>query len=310
MKIKSGMHVVVLMGGLSSERDVSLQSGKNCIRALKENNFKVTPLDFNESSILDLINLKPDVCFNSLHGAYGEDGNIQGLLNILKIPYTHSGVLASAIAMNKIYFKELITKKTKNSNLPIFFPKTLDIDEGKVLSVKNYNKPYVIKPVSGGSSIGVSLIMNKHEAPLKKNWPTNINLMAEKLVGTRELTVTVLKDKALCVTEIKPSEDYEFYDYSSKYIKYGSAHQLPAIIPNNITKQSMDWAVKAHKIINCKGISRSDFRYDPDENKLFMLEINTQPGMTETSLAPEQALFCNIDMPKMVKILIEEASFE
>jgi D-alanine-D-alanine ligase len=309
MKIKSEMHVVLLKGGYGSEREISLKSGDACSIALKENGFKVSELDFNKSIATELTKLKPDVCFNALHGQYGEDGNIQGLLNILKIPYTHSGVTTSSIAMNKIHFKRIITKATENTTNPIHFPRSLEIDDGKMLSVKDHKGPYVIKPINGGSSVGVLLIKDNNEAPLKKTWP-NKYLMAESLVGTRELTVTVLRDKPLCVTEIKTGQNNDFYNYEAKYASGGSFHEIPAQIPKVISQQAMSWALRAHQIIGCKGISRSDFRYDPNNCELFMLEINTQPGMTKTSLAPEQCAFCNINMVKMVRILIEEATYE
>ena len=309
MNIKSEMHVVLLKGGYGSEREISLKSGDACSIALKENGFKVSELDFNQSIATELTKLKPDVCFNALHGQYGEDGNIQGLLNILKIPYTHSGVTTSSIAMNKIHFKRIITKATENTSNPINFPKSLEIDDGKTLSVKDHKGPYVIKPINGGSSVGVLLIKDNNEAPLKKTWP-NKYLMAEPLVGTRELTVTVLRDKPLCVTEIKTGQNNDFYNYEAKYASGGSFHEIPAQIPKVISQQAMSWALRAHQIIGCNGISRSDFRYDPHNSELFMLEINTQPGMTKTSLAPEQGAFCNINMVKMVRILIEEATYE
>ena len=309
MKIKSGMHIVLIKGGYGAEREISLKSGKTCAIALKENGFKVSEIDFNQSIATELTILKPDVCFNALHGQYGEDGNIQGLLNILKIPYTHSGVTTSSIAMNKIHFKRVITKATENTINPINFPKSLEIDDGKTLSVKDHKGPYVIKPINGGSSVGVLLIKNNNEAPLKKTWPDKY-LMAESLVGTRELTVTVLREKPLCVTEIKTAKNNVFYNYDAKYASGGSFHEIPAQIPKVISQQAMNWALKAHQIIGCRGISRSDFRYDQNTSELFMLEINTQPGMTKTSLAPEQCAFCNINMVKMVRILIEEATYE
>ena len=310
MIISPGMHIVLLMGGFGSEREISIKSGENCIEALKENDLKVTKLDLNQSTITELISLKPDICFNCLHGKYGEDGNIQGVLNILQIPYTHSGVTASALAMNKLYFKNLISRITEDLEQPIYFPKTLEINDGEFLSVAKHNSPYVIKPVNEGSSVGVSLISNNNQGPTKKNWPLDTQLMAEPLVGTRELTVTILNDKPLCVTEIITPNNNDFYNYNAKYSDGGSLHNVPAKVSKTITKTTMDWALKAHQIIGCKGISRSDFRYDSDSEKLFMLEINTQPGMTKTSLAPEQALFCNINMPQMVKILLEEADYE
>ena len=309
MKLSENIHVLLLKGGFGPEREVSLESAKACSKAIKENGFKVTEVDYATMNINKLIDVKPDVCFNALHGDSGENGSIQGLLNILKIPYTHSGVTASAIAMNKIFFKRLIINTTENSNDPIFFPKTLQIDEGKRLSVDNYKGSYVVKPKSGGSSVGVKIIKEQDDIPLKKDFIFN-EIMAEEFVGSTELTVTVLKDKPLCVTEIKTGQDEDFYNYRAKYDKNGSIHQIPAQIPENIYKQAMSWASRVHQIIGCKGISRSDFRYDHVIGQLYILEINTQPGMTKTSLSPEQALFCNISLKDMVKIIIEEATYE
>jgi D-alanine-D-alanine ligase len=260
-------------------------------------------------NIKKLIDVKPDVCFNALHGNSGENGSIQGLLNILKIPYTHSGVTASAIAMNKIIFKRLITNTTENSSDPIVFPKTLQISEGEKLTVDNFKGSYVLKPKSGGSSVGVKIVKEQDDIPLKKDFVLN-DIMAEEFVGSTELTVTVLKDKPLCVTEIKAGQDKDFYNYKAKYEKNGSTHHIPAQIPDNIYKQAMSWASRVHQIIGCKGISRSDFRYNHVNGQLYILEINTQPGMTKTSLSPEQALYCNIRLKDMIKIMIEEAAYE
>ena len=309
MKTLENVHVLLLKGGFGPEREVSLQSAKACSRAIKENGFKVTEVDYATVNITQLIKIKPDVCFNALHGDTGENGSIQGLLNILRIPYTHSGVAASAIAMNKSIFKSLIINSTENSKDPIFFPKTLHINEGEKLSIDNYKGSYVLKPKSGGSSVGVKIVKEHDDIPLKQDFAF-IDIMAEEYVGSTELTVTVLKDKPLCVTEIKAGQGIDFYNYKAKYEKNGSTHEIPAQIPKNIYKQAMSWALRAHQIIGCKGISRSDFRYDNVSNQLFMLEINTQPGMTKTSLSPEQALFCNLSLKDMVKIIIEEATFE
>ena len=309
MKIKENMHVLLLKGGFGSEREVSLNSAKACSKAIKENGFIVTEVDIAKMNVNNLISLKADVCFNALHGNSGENGSIQGLLNLLKIPYTHSGVAASAISMNKIYFKRLIVNTTESTGDPIIFPKTLQINEGEKLSVKNYKGLYVLKPTSGGSSVGVKIVKGRNSIPLKKEYKCE-DLMAEEFVGSMELTVTVLKDKPLCVTEIKAAQNEEFYNYRAKYERNGSIHEIPAKIPRQSYEQAMSWALRAHKIVGCKGISRSDFRYDKINNQLYMLEINTQPGMTETSLSPEQALFCNISLSEMVKIIIEEASYE
>ena len=309
MKIKENMHVLLLKGGFGSEREVSLNSAKACSKAIKENGFIVTEVDIAKMNVNKLISLKADVCFNALHGNSGENGSIQGLLNLLKIPYTHSGVAASAISMNKIYFKRLVLKTTESTDDPIIFPKTLQINEGEKLSIKNYKGLYVLKPKSGGSSVGVKIVKGQNSIPLKNEFKWK-DLMAEEFVGSMELTVTVLKDKPLCVTEIKAAQNEEFYNYRAKYERNGSIHEIPAKIPRQSYEQAMSWALRAHKIVGCKGISRSDFRYDKINNQLYMLEINTQPGMTETSLSPEQALFCNISLSEMVKIIIEEASYE
>ena len=309
MKITKDTHVLLLKGGFGSEREVSLRSAKACSKAIKDNGLKVTEFDTGIKSITDLVKIKPDVCFNALHGKCGEDGSIQGFLNLLRIPYTHSGVTASAISMNKLYFKRLITNATENSKDPICFPKTLKILKGKKLSVKNYDGPFVVKPINGGSSVDVQIIKEGINFLLKKDLDHE-DLMAEIFVGSKELTVTVLNEKPLCVTEIKTSQNQIFYNYKAKYDLDGSLHEIPAKIPEITYQQAMSWALRAHKTIGCRGISRSDFRYDVKDKKLYMLEINTQPGMTETSLSPEQASFCKISMQKMVNILLEEASYE
>ena len=309
MKIRKNTHVLLLKGGFGLERDVSLRSAKACSEAIKGIGLKVTEIDIGLKEISEITSLKVDVCFNALHGKFGEDGTVQGLLNLLKIPYTHSGVSASAIAMNKMHFKRLITNATENSEDPIIFPETLKIIKGKTIHIDNYNGAYVIKPVSGGSSVDVEIIKENKTKKIKDN-DNYDELMAEVLVGSRELTVTVLKERPLCVTEITTNKKQEFYDYNAKYDKNGSSHVIPALIPNDIFNKAMSWALRAHQIIGCRGISRTDFRYDSDYNNLYMLELNTQPGMTETSLTPEQALFCQITMKQMVKILIEEATYE
>jgi len=297
MKITKNTHVMLLKGGFGSERDVSLRSAKACAEAIKENDLRVTEVDIGLNGINKLTSLNVDVCFNALHGKFGEDGTVQGFLNLIKIPYTHSGFTASAIAMNKMHFN------------PIIFPETLKIIKDKFYHIRDYEGPCVIKPINGGSSVDVSIINNSKMEPLKKNQNYN-ELMAEVLVGTRELTVTVLKERPLCVTEITSNKKQDFYNYKAKYDQNGSSHIIPALIPKTIFDKAMSWALRAHQIIGCKGISRTDFRYDSNHNKLFMLELNTQPGMTKTSLAPEQALFCQITMKQMVKTLIEEATYE
>ena len=309
MKTFVNMHVLLLKGGEGSEREVSLNTAKECAKAIKKIGYKITEVDISEINISSLAKINADVCFNALHGDYGEDGSIQGLLNLLKIPYTHSGVATSSIAMNKINFKRIITDATRFSEDPIYFPKTLKIkNNGKYFEV-DYDGAFVIKPIKGGSSVGVNIIKKGNKIPHIDKFIEK-QLMAEIFVGTKELTVTVLKENPLCVTDIITSNDKEFYNYKAKYDENGSFHKIPADIPKIIYNKALSWALKAHQIIGCKGISRTDFRYDPNNEKLYMLELNTQPGMTQTSLSPEQAAYCGINMNDMVKTLIEEADYE
>ncbi len=309
MKTLENMHVLLLKGGNGAEREVSLNTAKVCSNAIKKIGHKITEVDISKINILGLKNIKADICFNALHGDYGEDGSIQGLLNLLKIPYTHSGVATSAIAMNKINFKRIITNATQSSDDPIHFPKTLDLRNNEKFYEVDYDGKFVVKPIKGGSSVGVNIIYNENKIP-KKSKLINEMLMAEIFVGSKELTVTVLKDNPLCVTEITTTNEKEFYNYNAKYDKNGSFHKIPADIPKIIYNKAMSWALRAHQIIGCKGISRTDFRYDPKEKKLYMLELNTQPGMTQTSLSPEQASYCGIGLIDMIKIILEEASYE
>ena len=303
------LHVLLLKGGEGSEREVSLNTAIECAKAIKQIGCKITEVDIAESNISSLSKINADICFNALHGDYGEDGSIQGLLNLLKIPYTHSGVATSSIAMNKINFKRIITEATMFSKDPIYFPKTLQIkSNGKYLEV-DYDNTFVVKPIKGGSSVGVNII-KKGNKILYSDKLNNKQFMAETFVGSKELTVTVLKENPLCVTEITTSNDKEFYNYEAKYDNKGSNHKIPADIPRVIYKKALAWALKAHQIIGCSGISRSDFRYDENNEKLYMLELNTQPGMTKTSLSPEQAAYCGINLSDMIKILLEEASYE
>lgn len=309
MKTYKNLHVLLLKGGDGFEREVSLNTAIECAKAIKQIGCKITEVDIAESNISSLAKINADICFNALHGDYGEDGSIQGFLNLLKIPYTHSGVATSSIAMNKINFKRIITEATMFSNDPIYFPKTLLIkNNGKYLEV-DYDNAFVVKPIKGGSSVGVNIIKKGNKIPYF-NELNNKQLMAETFVGSKELTVTVLKENPLCVTEITTLNDKEFYNYKAKYDKNGSSHKIPADIPKVIYKKALSWALKAHQIIGCRGISRTDFRYDENNETLYMLELNTQPGMTQTSLSPEQAAYCGININDVIKILLEEASYE
>ena len=303
------MNVLLLKGGDGSEREVSLNTAKECGKAIKQIGYKITEIDISEINISTLAKINADVCFNALHGDYGEDGSIQGLLNLMKIPYTHSGVATSSIAMNKINFKRIITDATKFSDDPIYFPKTLKLKNNGENFEVDYDGSFVIKPIKGGSSVGVNIIKKGNKIPQIEQ-VTDKQLMAEIFVGSKELTVTVLKENPLCVTEIITSNDKEFYNYNAKYDKNGSYHKIPADIPKFIYNKALSWALKAHQIIGCRGISRTDFRYDTNNEKLYMLELNTQPGMTHTSLSPEQASYCGLNMKDMIEILIEEASYE
>ena len=303
------MHVLLLKGGDGSEREVSLNTAKECVKAIKQIGYRITEIDISEINFSTLAKISADVCFNALHGDYGEDGSIQGLLNFMKIPYTHSGVATSSIAMNKINFKRIITDATKSSDDPIYFPKTLKLKNNGEYFEVDYDGTFVIKPIKGGSSVGVSIIKKGNKIP-HIDQVTDKQLMAEVFVGSKELTVTVLKENPLCVTEIITSNDKEFYNYNAKYDNNGSYHKIPADIPKFIYNKALSWALKAHQIIGCRGISRTDFRYDAKNEKLYMLELNTQPGMTHTSLSPEQAAYCGLNMKDMIEILIEEANYE
>ena len=309
MKPYENMHVLLLKGGNGSEREVSLYTATECAKAIEQIGCKITEVDIAETNISSLTKVNADICFNALHGDYGEDGSIQGLLNLLEMPYTHSGVATSSIAMNKVNFKRIITDATKFSNDPIYFPKTLQIKNNGEFFEVDYNGRFVVKPIKGGSSVGVNIIKKGNKIPYV-NELNKKQLMAEIFVGSKELSVTVLKENPLCVTEITTLNDKEFYNYKAKYDKNGSSHKIPADIPKVIYKKALSWALKAHQIIGCRGISRTDFRYDVNSEKLYMLELNTQPGMTKTSLSPEQAAYCGINMNDMIKILLEEANYE
>ena len=309
MKPLADIHVLLLKGGNGSEREVSLRTAEVCTKAIKEIGYKVTEVDISDTKFLSLTQIKADICFNALHGDYGEDGSIQGLLNLLKIPYTHSGVATSSIAMNKINFKRIITNATQFSDDPINFAQTLQLKKnGKYLEV-DYDGAFVVKPIKGGSSVGVKIIREGNKFPYSGRL-NNDELMAEIFVGSKELTVTVLKENPLCVTEITTFDEKQFYNYEAKYNKNGSFHKIPANIPKKIYDKAMSWALKSHQIIGCKGISRTDFRYDDQKGKLYMLELNTQPGMTLTSLSPEQASYCGLTINEMIKVIIDEASYE
>ena len=296
-------HVAVLMGGWSTERDVSILSGLACAQALRSSGFQVTKIDVDRNISSVLAKLKPDVCFNALHGQIGEDGNIQGLLNIMGIPYTHSGVQASAIAMDKIRTKEICSK------VGLSCPEGSSLSRNDISLLELEKRPFVIKPKAQGSSMGVHIVRSKDNyIPFLKKWPYGEELVIEKFIPGRELTVGVLNGIALCVTEI--TSERGFYDYTAKYELGGSKHIIPADLPDIIVRKALDQAVVAHETLGCRGITRSDFRYDDtqgDLGHLYFLEINTQPGMTSTSLVPEQASYAGMTFSELLIQLLEAA---
>ena len=296
-------HVAVLMGGWSTERDVSILSGLACAQALRSSGFQVTKIDVDRNISSVLAKLKPDVCFNALHGPIGEDGNIQGLLNIMGIPYTHSGVQASAIAMDKIRTKEICSKAGLSC------PEGSSLSRNDISLLELEKRPFVIKPKAQGSSMGVHIVRSKDNyIPFLKKWSYGEELVIEKFIPGRELTVGVLNGIALCVTEI--TSERGFYDYTAKYELGGSKHIIPADLPEIISRKALDQAVIAHKMLGCRGLTRSDFRYDDTQGspgELYFLEINTQPGMTSTSLVPEQASYAGMTFSELLIQLLGAA---
>jgi D-alanine-D-alanine ligase len=299
--------VAVLLGGRSAEREVSLVSGKGCAGALREEGFEVVEID---PSIGDfpaaLQAAKPDVVFNALHGRWGEDGCVQGLLELLRIPYTHSGVLSSALAMHKQRSKDIYVA----AGLPVV--KSIVVDRKAAAAEHLMEPPYVVKPVNEGSSVGVFIIRKGDNRPPEAlgsdQWDLSDLMMVEEFVPGRELTVAVMGSQALAVTEI--TTELAFYDYEAKYASGGSKHTLPAPIPGHVAAEAMQLAERAHVALGCRGVSRTDFRYDDTEGKhrLILLETNTQPGMTPTSLVPEQAAYKGLSYRSLCRWIVEDAS--
>jgi D-alanine-D-alanine ligase len=301
-------HVAVLMGGFSSERPVSLSSGGSCADALEEVGYRVTRVDVGRDIATVLSDLKPDVAFNALHGPFGEDGTIQGILEYLAIPYTHSGVLASALAMNKDRAKVV----ARAAGIPVAESKI--VDRFTVRNAHPMKPPYVVKPVNEGSSFGVVIVKEDQSHPPQiissQEWRYGEKVMVERYVYGRELTCAVLGDVALGVCEIIPT-GHSFYDYDSKYVPGGSKHEVPAKISLNIYQKAQTLALAAHQAIGCRGVSRSDFRYDDrfsENGELIWLEVNTQPGMTPTSLVPEIAAEAGHSFGELLRWLVEDAS--
>ena len=294
-------HVAVLMGGWSAEREVSLVSGAAVANALSNAGYQVTSIDVQRdmSGLLTRLYPKPDAVFNALHGRYGEDGCVQGLLNILDIPYTHSGVLASALAMDKPMAKRLM----KDVGIKVADHQIVTREEMTNSGV--INVPYVIKPLNEGSSVGVSIVHEDDHFDLAAaEWRYGEQVMVERYIAGRELTVAVMGDRALSVTEIDTQR--RFYDYDAKYAQGGSRHQVPADLPTDVYDEALRISLLAHETMGCRGVSRSDMRYDG--TNLYMLEVNTQPGMTPTSLVPEQAAHVNISFEDLVSWMVEHAA--
>ena len=301
------MRVAVLYGGISAERPVSLVSGAQVIAGLRTAGFDVTPVLVGESlpALLAALTPAPDVVFNSLHGRFGEDGCVQGVLDWLGIRYTHSGLRASALAMDKVAAKS------------VFAAAGLPVAAGAVVDLATLERadpmplPYVVKPLNEGSSVGVEILRagDNRRAKLARSWAFGPTAMVEEYIPGRELTVSVLHDRALAVTEIAAAT--AFYDYEAKYAEGGSRHSIPAAIPAAAAAQAMAIALAAHQALGCRGATRADFRYDDtavEPGRLVLLEVNTQPGLTPTSLLPEQAAYCGMDFPSLMAWMVEHAS--
>jgi D-alanine-D-alanine ligase len=298
-------HVAVLLGGRSPERDVSLVSGKKVIEALEAKGYQVSPIDPQDTDWIDQLNgIKPDVVFNALHGDWGEDGRVQGVLDYLGFAYTHSGVAASALAMDKQRAKAVLREAG------IQCPEGQLISRFEAARAHVIAPPYVAKPNAQGSSVGVVIVPEGANQPPvilgSEDWPYEDDVLIERFIPGRELTVAVMGDRALTVTEIVPKT--AFYDYDAKYAEGGSVHRLPADVPHAVFEQCMRDALTAHQALGCEGLTRSDFRYDPVTGGVWLLEINTQPGMTPTSLAPEQAAHCGVGFPDLVAWMVENAA--
>lgn len=301
------LHIAVLMGGWANERSVSLMSGEGVAKALEERGHRVTRIDMDREVAARIAEAAPDVVFNALHGVPGEDGTVQGMMDLMGVPYTHSGLATSVIAIDK--------ELTKHALVPHGIPmpggrivRSEDLYQGDPLA-----RPYVLKPVNEGSSVGVAIVTEggNYGHPISRDtkgpWQEFSSLLAEPYIRGRELTTAVLGDRALMVTELVPKSG--FYDFDAKYTDGLTEHVCPAEIPENIARLCLDYALRAHRLLGCRGTSRSDFRWDDErgEEGLFLLETNTQPGMTPLSLVPEQARHCGIEYGELVEIIIEDA---
>ncbi|MGX9349856.1 D-alanine--D-alanine ligase [Shimia sp. W99] len=301
MSSRANPKVAVLMGGPSAEREVSLTSGRECATALREAGYDVVEIDAGIDLVARLNEIKPDVCFNALHGRWGEDGCVQGILEWMGLPYTHSGVLASALAMDKQRSKDVY----RAAGLPVVesvLRSREDVRAGHVMA-----PPYVVKPNNEGSSVGIYIVHEAANGPPQLSDDMPAEVMVETYAPGREMTTTVMGDRALSVTDIITDG---WYDYDAKYKEGGSRHVVPADIPQEIYEACMDYALRAHQALGCRGVSRTDFRWDEVRglDGLVLLETNTQPGMTPTSLAPEQAAHLGMSFAQFCAWMVEDAS--
>ncbi len=299
--------VAVLYGGISAEREVSLSSGTQVIAALREAGFEVMPILVGQDlgAVIAALDPRPDAVFNALHGRFGEDGAIQGVLDWLNIPYTHSGVRASALAMDKEAAKAVFAA----AGLPVARGRVVDL--ATLEAADPVPLPYVIKPLNEGSSVGVEILLagDNRRAEIARGWRFGATAMVEEYIPGRELTVAIMGDRALAVTEITAAGG--FYDYDSKYVDGGSRHTVPAAVHPEAYARAMDVALLAHRALGCRGASRADLRYDDtagEPGRLVLLEVNTQPGLTRTSLLPEQAAQQGIAFPELCAWMVEHAA--
>ena len=303
----TGLHVAVLMGGWSAEREVSLMSGNGVADALESRGHRVTRIDMGRDLAAKLAEARPDVVFNALHGTPGEDGTVQGLMDLMGIRYTHSGLVTSVIAIDK--------ELTKQRLVPhgIRMPEGRIVESESLYAADPLPRPYVLKPVNEGSSVGVAIVTDggNHGNPIGRDsrgpWQEFETLLAEPFIRGRELTTAVLGDEALAVTELVVKSG--FYDYESKYTDGLTQHICPAEIPDEIRDACLKMALDAHRLLGCKGCSRSDFRWDDEQGVggLYLLEVNTQPGMTPLSLVPEQGRYCGLHYADLVERIVAEA---
>lgn len=305
MSAATGKRVAVLLGGTSAEREVSLESGRQCAAALREAGYDAFEVDVTQDvgALLAALEPRPDVVFNALHGRFGEDGNIQGLLNLLGLPYTHSGLLSSALAMDKAAARTVFEKEG------LRVAKGMLAHRDEVLAGDVMPRPYVVKPNNEGSSVGVQIIEDGANGPDPETLSAE-DLLVEEFIPGRELTVAVMgapgeEPRPLAVTELRPTKG--FYDYEAKYTDGVTEHLVPAPVSEGVYAQAMSWAAQAHSALYCRGVTRADFRYDDDRDALVILEVNTQPGMTRLSLVPEQATHCGIAFPELVSWMVETA---